>query len=171
MQEPLYDNRTSRQIMKDLAYKHLLYDEPESLRLEDWCQAPRRYYFDKEQNPSLSSILPHRIVTKMIEDNGDLSELGLLMSWCLTCEHAVSQNNIKDCFDMILNTPILSKYHKLTIRLYEEFKLLLGCKKIDRVSLQWKDIPEPQLTAISGTSCLSHSLQVCISRYFENVLM
>jgi hypothetical protein len=168
MEEPLYNGKTSREIIKDLAYKHLLYDEPESLLLEDWCKTPKQYNFGlKREIVSLAPLLPHRIVAKLIEINDeDLSELGLLISWCLTCESGVSPMDIEACVHMIANTPALLKYHSLIYRFYEEFRILLALKKNDRSPLEWKDIPEPQLTEISSTSCLSHSLQECLDRYF-----
>lgn len=165
MDEPTYNGKTSREIMKELAYQHLLYDKPESLLLEDWCKTPRQFYGEK--TPSLSPLLPHRIVAKMIEEDSDhLSELGMLMSWCLTCEYAISVKDVNACVDMILETPILNQYHELTRLFHKEFEILLALRKNERVSLEWKDVPEPQLTAISNTSCLGHSLQECIDRYF-----
>jgi hypothetical protein len=158
MGEPLYDGRTSREIMKDLAYTHLIYDEPRSLLLEDWCQTPN----GKE-------TLPHRIVAKMVDDDIELSELTLLMSWCLTCNSGISPIDIKSCVDIICETQALKQYHSLTYRLYEEFKSLFAVKQHEMFPLEWNDITEPQLTSISNMSCLNHPLQECIHRYLDGI--
>ena len=161
--EPLFEGRTSREIIKDLCYNVVIKDCThigdlfDKMTLDEFCK-----------NPNLHKYLPHRMVAMLIDNYEDgVNDFTVLMSKALT--NQADPLDVEECMRTILNTKVLETRFDYLCKCHTEYYILSSYRENVNTPLRWKDIPEPRLSQIANTSALGHSLQECIDRYLGNL--